>query len=441
VALANGTTLGAYEILAQIGAGGMGEVYKASDPRLNRSVAIKVLGPQFSDDPEMKSRFEHEAQMLAGLKHPHICTVFDVGHQAPSTTSTSSGQAGSGQVVDYLVMEYLEGETLADRLKRGALDLDETLKIAIAIADALDKAHRHGVTHRDLKPGNIFLVRSGGSSDPPVPKLLDFGLAKLKQPSSAPATLSALPTVGVDVTTPGTILGTLQYSAPEQLEGKDADARTDIFAFGAVLYEMATGKKAFEGKNQAVLISAIMKGEPRSIAKAQPTLPPALDYVVKRCLAKDPRQRVQTAWDLLGQLQWIAEGGTQIGIPAPVAAERRRRSRLIWTLAAIAGGLAMAMAVPTVLYLRGPAERQEVRFLESGVTLNGSAPFVVSPDGRWIAMTGRDASNPTVALFVRPIGSVTAQRLAGTEGVAISHQFWSADSRSVAFFADGKLKK
>src|SRR5215813_6989396 len=300
-----GTKLGPYEIVAPIGAGGMGEVYKAADTRLNRTVAIKVLPAQFSDNAEMKQRFDREAQTIAALNHPHICTLYDVGRQ---------------EHADFLVMEYLEGETLAQRLTRGAMPLDEALKIAIEIADALDKAHGQGVTHRDLKPGNVMLTQSGA-------KLLDFGLAKLKQQPQASPTVTPRPTAS-DTTTPGTILGTMQYMAPEQLEGKEADARSDIFAFGALLYEMVAGKRAFDGRSQALLIASIMSADPEPLSKIQPMTPATLDYVVKRCLAKDPEQRLQTALDLVSQLQWIAEGGTESGIPAPIAA-RQRRLRLL----------------------------------------------------------------------------------------------------------------
>src|SRR5262245_56259707 len=283
-----GTKLGPYKILEQAGAGGMGEVYKAADTRLNRTVAIKVLPPQFSENPEMKQRFEREAQTIAGLNHPHICTLHDVGRERVRS------ERGGEVAVDFLVMEYLEGETIAERLLKGPLPLDEALKVAIAIADALEKAHGQGVTHRDLKPGNIMLTQSGA-------KLLDFGLAKLaQQPQSASAAFA--PTVKTDATAPGTILGTMQYMAPEQLEGKEADARTDIFAFGAVLYEMITGKKAFEGRSQALLIAAIVSADPEPVSKLQPMAPPALDYVVKLCLAKDPDERLQTALDLKCQL-------------------------------------------------------------------------------------------------------------------------------------------
>ena len=417
MALEPNTRLGPYEIVSLIGAGGMGEVYKASDSRLNRTVAIKVLPPHFSDNLEMKQRFEREAQTVAGLNHPNICTLYDVGEQ---------------DGVDFLVMEYLEGETLAERLKRGPLPIDEALKAAVAIGDALDKAHQQGVTHRDLKPANVMLVESG-------PKLLDFGLAKLRGPSSAPIKeASSLPTRDIDATAPGTILGTMQYMAPEQLEGKEADARTDIFAFGAVLYEMVTAKKAFEGKSRALLISSIMSSQPQPLSKAQPMAPPALEYLVGRCLAKDPEQRVQTAWDLMGQLQWISEGGSQIGIPAPLAALRRRQARLAWTALVVPVLLAAAMAVPTYSWLRSSREPEEVRFLAPVPDMPSPEAISVSPDGKWIAFAGRDSGSS--ALFTRPIDAVISTRLVGTEGVSGSH-FWSPDSRTIAFFSGGKLKR
>jgi serine/threonine protein kinase len=244
MSLPRGTQFGPYEVQALIGEGGMGQVYRANDTRLNRIVAIKVLPPHFADNPEMKERFEREAQTIAGLNHPHICTLHDVGHQDGS---------------DYLVLEFLEGETLARRLKRGALSLDEALKVAIEIADALDKAHRQGVVHRDLKPANVMLTKTSS-------KLLDFGLAKLKPAAAQSSTLSAMPT-NANVTAQGTILGTLQYMPPEQLEAKEVDARTDIFAFGAMLYEMVTGKRAFEGRSHASLISSIMSAEPLPLSQ------------------------------------------------------------------------------------------------------------------------------------------------------------------------------
>src|SRR5712692_10057581 len=298
MAILPGKRLGPYEILSAIGAGGMGEVYRARDTRLDRIVAIKVLPAHLADEPERRERFEREARTIASLNHPHICVLHDIGRQ---------------DGIDFLVMEYLEGETLAQRLLKGPLPLDQVLQYAVEISDALDKAHRKGVTHRDLKPGNIMLTKTGT-------KLLDFGLAKLKQevaPANVP--LSELPTVDDPLTAKGIIVGTLQYMAPEQLEGKEVDARTDIFAFGAVVYEMATGKRAFEGKSQASVIGAILKDDPPPMSSLQPMTPPALDRTIKTCLAKDADARWQTASDLTRELKWIAEGGSQVTL-APTAA-------------------------------------------------------------------------------------------------------------------------
>ncbi len=283
--LSAGSRLGPYEILAPLGAGGMGEVYKAKDIRLERTVAIKVLPSHLSQSEEVRQRFEREAKTISQLSHPHICALYDVGNQDGA---------------EYLVMEYLEGETLAERLVKGALPLDQTLRHGIEIADALEKAHRQGIVHRDLKPGNVMLTKSGV-------KLLDFGLAKAVAPAGPPAPLTSLPTMaaGRSLTQEGTLLGTFQYMAPEQLEGKPVDVRTDIFALGVSLYEMATGNKAFSGASQASLISSIMTSEPPPISSVQPMTPPALDRVVKTCLAKDPEDRWQTAHDVAMQLEWI----------------------------------------------------------------------------------------------------------------------------------------
>ena len=275
----------------------MGEVYKARDTRLDRTVAIKVLPPHVARDPDLNQRFEREAKMLAALSHPHICPVFDVGHQ--------DGTA-------YLVMEYLDGQTLAERLVHGRIPLDQALRHAIQIADALDKAHGAGIVHRDLKPGNIMLTSSGA-------KLLDFGLAKPARPALGAGGASRLPTTP-SMTERGTILGTFQYMAPEQLEGTQADARTDLFAFGAVVYEMLTGKKAFEGRNPISVIAAIMHAEPPPIAASQPLTPPLLDHLVKTCLAKNPTERWQSAADVMRELKWIATSG------AGGAVRERRRS-------------------------------------------------------------------------------------------------------------------
>src|SRR5262245_38768154 len=312
--LSAGTKLGPFEILAPLGAGGMGEVYKAKDTRLDRTVAIKVLPQRLSSSPEVRQRFEREAKTVSQLSHPHICALYDVGREGDT---------------EYLVMEYLEGETLTDRLAKGPLPLDQTLRFGTEIADALDRAHRQGIVHRDLKPGNVMLTKSGV-------KLLDFGLAKAMATPTAQSTLTSLPTQQ-GLTQEGTILGTFQYMAPEQLEGKEADARTDIFAFGATLYEMATGKKAFAASSQASLITAIMSSDPVPISSVQPMSPPALDRVVRKCLAKEPDERWQSAADLGSELQWIRESSSSgIGAPVAVRSRRSRREGLAWMLAALA---------------------------------------------------------------------------------------------------------
>jgi len=291
--IAPGTRLGPYVITAPIGSGGMGEVYKATDTRLDRTVAVKVLPEHVAFDSGVKQRFEREAKTLAALSHPHICPVFDVGNQ---------------NGVNFLVMEYLEGETLEQRLKKGALPLDQALQIGIQIADALATAHRAGIVHRDLKPGNVMLTKSGA-------KLLDFGLAKTGFPAVA-GSLSVLPTTPPGLTQQGSILGTVQYMAPEQLDGRETDARTDIFAFGVVVYEMVTGKKAFEGRSQASLIAAILERHPPMMSSVQPLTPPLLDHVVHRCLAKDSDDRWQSASDVMRELRWATELGLPSGVHA-----------------------------------------------------------------------------------------------------------------------------
>src|SRR5579864_8951920 len=304
MAISLGLRLGPYEILSAIGVGGMGEVYRAKDTRLDRIVAIKVLPPHLADSPELKERFEREARTIGSLNHPHICTLYDIGHQDGT---------------DFLVMEYLEGDTLAQRLVKGRPPLDQVLQYAIEIADALDKAHHKGITHRDLKPRNIMLTKSGT-------KLLDFGLAKLAQDAARVTPESQMSTMQDAITAQGTVLGTLQYMAPEQVEGKqdEIDARTDIFAFGGVLYEMATGKKAFEGKTPASVMAKILEAHPPAMSSLEPMTPPALDRLVKRCLAKDPENRWQTARDLGLELKSIAESGPEAAVP--ITSRERRRS-------------------------------------------------------------------------------------------------------------------
>ncbi len=338
--LTPGTRLGPYEILTALGAGGMGEVYKARDTRLDRAVAIKILPAVLAADPQFRERFDREARAISQLSHPNICTLHDIGQH--------EGTA-------FLVMELLDGESLEQRLARGAhagppLPLSDALTIAIQIAGALAVAHRAGIVHRDLKPGNIFLVRSGRASSPPIAKLLDFGLAKTSAPAVAIGGATMAPTTPASVTAQGTILGTFQYMAPEQIEGMEADARTDLFAFGCVLYEMLTGKTAFEGKTRASLLGAILKDEPAPVSTVQPLTPVALDRIVATCLAKDPEERWQTARDLERELKWVASGemsGVSAGPAVP--AERPAASRAMPIVAtalasaAIVGGAVWAM--------------------------------------------------------------------------------------------------
>ena len=376
--LSVGTRFGPYEIVAQLGVGGMGEVYRAKDTRLDRSVAIKVLPSHLSNDPERRTRFDREAKAVSSLNHPHICTLYDVGHQ---------------DGIDYLVMELVEGETLAERLRIGALPLELTLRTGIEIADALDKAHRHGVVHRDLKPGNVMLTKSGA-------KLLDFGLAKRVRPNDQIGGASALPTMKKPLTEEGSLLGTFQYMSPEQLEGKEADTRSDLWAFGCVLYEMATGRRAFEGKSQASLISAIMDKEPPSMAELEPLTPTSLERLAKVCLAKDPDDRLQMAHDVMQELKWIAEAPAS-SMPMGGAAGTSGPTRRPWLLAAgslalllaaVLGGLfgqRMLVAVPSPplvvhsLLDVSPAEelRSESLFAET-VPGGSRTALAFTPDGR-----------------------------------------------------------
>jgi eukaryotic-like serine/threonine-protein kinase len=418
--LASGTRLGPYEISSPLGAGGMGEVYRARDTRLERTVAIKIL-PAHAATEERRQRFEREARAISALSHPHICVLHDVGRE---------------NGIDFLVMEYLEGESLAERVKRGALPLDQVVRFGIEIAHALHQAHRHGIVHRDLKPGNVMLTKSGA-------KLLDFGLAKLRAPEvplSAASELSALPTGEKPLTAEGSLVGTFQYMAPEQLEGKEPDVRTDIFAFGALLYEMVTGQRAFKGKSQASLIAAILAAEPTPISRLRPLTPPALDRVVATCLAKDPDERWQSAHDVLTELKWIREAGSEAALASTAA--RGRWERVAWVGAVIAAGIVGVFA------FRGRDVKQEApRLIRSTIlpppkttlSLSDSISIpVLSPDGRQIAFVARgdDAKD---RLWVRRLDVLDARPLAGTEGVI--YPFWSADSRSLGFFAGAKLKK
>jgi serine/threonine protein kinase len=421
-----GSKLGPYEILNAIGAGGMGEVYKARDPRLNRIVAIKVLPAHLADRAEIRERFEREARTVAGLNHPHICVLHDIGRQ---------------DSIDYLVMEYLEGGTLAERLAKGPLPMPQVLEFAIQIADALDKAHRKGVTHRDLKPGNVMLAPNGT-------KLVDFGLAKLKAAGSPAAAVtpglvhgSAPETKTEPLTEYGTVMGTFQYMAPEQLEGKndEIDGRSDIFSFGALIYEMATGAKAFEGKSHASLSAAILEREPPSMSAIQPLTPAPLERVVRKCLAKAPDKRWQSASDLCDELKWITDAPASAPQATPPPPPRpNTRERIIWASLAIAFAVSVWLGFRSSQPTAAPAPTETVRL--SVVTPETSNPFdfALSPDGRSLAYVA-DSENGRPLLWVRPLNATTAQPLAGTEDAV--QPFWSPDSLNIAFFAGGKLKK
>jgi serine/threonine protein kinase len=405
--LSPGTRLGPYELIAPVGAGGMGEVYRARDTRLERTVAVKVLPAHLSSSAESRQRFEREAKTISQLSHPHICALYDVGNQ---------------DGVEFLVMEYLEGETLSDRGLKGPLAFEQVLRYGIEIADALDKAHRQGIVHRDLKPGNVMITKSGV-------KLLDFGLAKAVAPST-PQQLTTFPTQQA-LTQEGTILGTFQYMAPEQLEGREADARTDIFAFGCVLYEMATGQKAFSGKSQASLISSIMGSEPPPISAVSPMTPPAFDRILRTCLSKDPEERWQSAADVKRELQWVSEGSQE---RVPTMPHPLRRSWMPWAVAVVAVIAAAAFAVRS----RRPAsaaERMELSIVPpEGFVLTEF--FELSPDGGRLAYIAYGGGKCLVR--VRDLGSGETRDLPGTDSAETV--FWSPDGRSLGFVARGRLR-
>lgn len=424
MSLNTGARLGPYEIVAKLGEGGMGEVYKATDTRLSRTVAIKVLPSHWADNTEMKQRFEREARTIASLSDPHICALHDIGHEGG---------------IDFLVMEYLEGETLAARIARGPIGVSETLTIAIAMASALDRAHRQGIVHRDLKPSNVMLTPSSA-------KLLDFGLAKLVQ-NKTPASR--------ELSAPGMVAGTLQYMAPEQLEGAEADARSDLFALGVIMHEMVTGKKVFEGKSRVLVMSAIATQNPPPLATMDPSTPPELEHVVATCLAKDPADRWHTARDVLAELQAIAEGSTDSETTTFAAAGSATNVRLYRALAAAALLTAIGVSAPAIWYLRGAAAPAELRYrvpihvtaepAPVGITAVaagaqfGLSSFAVSPDGGSLAFIARANAADPFSLYVRPLGVLAPQQLTTTdEGAA--QPFWSADGRSIAFVSGGRLR-
>ena len=420
-----GRTLGPYQVVDKLGAGGMGEVYRAKDARLNRTVAIKVLSGESATDPDRRERFEREAKAISALDHPNICPLYDVGDHDGTY---------------FLVMPCLEGQTLAERLTKGALPVDQAIKIAIEIATALDAAHRHGIVHRDLKPGNVMLTKAGV-------KLLDFGLAKLKK-APGPLTYSGVAKLAGETTHAsgtgiGTLLGTMPYMAPEQVEGREVDARSDIFALGAVIYEMVTGTRAFKGDSPASVIGSILKDEPAAMTKAQPLAPAALDHMVTTCLAKDPDERWQSAADISRELKWIQQS------PAATQAQPRASSANVWvkaTAAALAiAGIVAVLAWPAWRRSEAPIS-ESIRFRvppPPGYTFVGGTSsisvlqFSVSPDGRYLVfVSSLPGVEPT--LWLRPLNDLAGRELTGSSG-AIG-PFWSSDSRSVGFFAGGRLK-
>ena len=438
--LSPGARLGPYEIQAAIGAGGMGEVYRARDTRLDRTVAIKILPAELSADSDRRVRFEREARAVAALSHPHICTLYDIGTHDGTT---------------FLVMEHLAGQTLTDRLLKGPLPVAQVLELGAQIADALDAAHKQGIIHRDLKPGNVMLT-TGGAGRPGVATamLLDFGLAKLAAHGDRPALAggASVPTQAAPITARGTILGTLQYMAPEQLEGKDADARTDLWALGAVLYEMLTGKRAFGGDSEVSLIGNIMNAEPAALAALQPLTPPALDRVVRKCLAKRPDDRWDTAHDVADELRWISQTS---GTGALTDARPRRRLGLWMSLVGV-GTLAGAMTGAGVMWmLRPTASGVPLARLSVDVSpaeeLNagGTSSFWIptpggsrtaltwTPDGQALVFVGRRSG--VQQLYVRRLDAAEASPLAGTEGAEVPAV--SPDGQWIAFWADGAVRK
>jgi len=422
--------LGPYEVLGPLGAGGMGEVWRARDTRLDRTVAIKVLPEGFAADPERRARFEREARAASALNHPHICTLHDIGHH---------------EGVDYIVLEHLEGETLADRLATGALALDGVLRYGIEIAEALAAAHRAGILHRDLKPGNVMLTKTGA-------KLLDFGLAKRAGVERAGAlSVMQTATAAKPLTSAGTVMGTIQYMSPEQLEGKEADARSDIWALGTLIYEMATDRRAFTGASQASIVAAILKEEPRPMRELQPVAPPALDRLVRACLTKDPDERMQSARDVARELGWMREGSEA---PA-ISAWAPRRGRLAWVIAALLLGALAGVWIGRRWLPKGSVGLRETSgpTTHTVIDLPANAPLALgshiptqgfdnpvvtlSPDGTQLAYVGQSGSE--TMLYLRSMSGSGVRPIPGTEGAL--YAFFSPDSQSLGFLTNDKVKK
>ena len=407
--LGPGTKLGPYVIDAPLGAGGMGEVYKARDSRLNRVVAIKILPELLADNAEFRDRFEREARLVAALSHPHVCVLHDVGREGPTA---------------YLVMEYLEGETLSARLRRGPLAIAQALQIAVEVAEALAHAHQHGIIHRDLKPGNVMLTRSGA-------KLLDFGLARTAE-AEAIVSDASMATATEPLTARGTILGTFRYMPPEQLEGRRADARSDLFAFGVLLYEALTGVPPFKGDSSVALIGAILKDTPPDPSALRPDTPLVLDHIVRRCLAKDPERRWQNAADLAAELRWAADATASAARPAE---PRVSRLGILWLVVGVVVGAAAVLFLPWFARVTRPVP---VLLPIAGPPDTATQGIEIAPDGRRMVFAAAAAGRPAT-LWVTSTGSVTPRSLEGTDGASLP--FWSPDSQNIGFFADGRLKR
>jgi Tol biopolymer transport system component len=417
MALDPGTRLGSYEILGPIG-DGASDVYKATDTRKNRIVSLKVLPPEFSERPELKDRLERDSRTISALNHPNICALVDVGHHDPAT--------------DFIVTEYVEGETLAARLAKGPLEVPEALQIGIAIADSLDKAHRKGIVHGGLTPSVVMLTANG-------PKLLDFGLAKAQEesPLAGAATLATTRTSVASLSRVPAVAA--PYLAPEQLAGGAADARSDIFACGAILYEMVTGRPAFHEQTLALLIAAVQTVDPEPASKVQPMVPAALDHVIRRCLHKEPKQRLQTAWDLLTQLQWVAEGGSQVGVPVPIAARRQRQDRAVLVSLAVASVVALGLTPAVISRFSAAPPPREARFVVTSVGAVPGVPITISPDGRWI-VGSKGGGLAGSGVDGQALTSVSAHVLVPSE--VVIQPFWAPDSRSFGYVdSAGRLRR
>ena len=421
--LAAGTKLGPYEIAAPLGAGGMGEVYRARDTRLGRDVAVKVLPQHLSANPEVRSRFEREARTVSSLNHPHICVLHDVGREADT---------------DYLVMELVEGRrwrrgSRGERCRRPKL-----LRLGVQIADALEARPPRGGGAPGSQAGERDADAGRGKADGLRPRSGERPARA--RGSGASLAMTQSPTAAQPLTAEGTIVGTFQYMAPEQLEGKEADARSDLWALGCVLYEMATGKRAFEGKSQASLIGAIMNTEPPAASQVAPMTPPALDQLVRACLAKDPEERIQTAHDVKLQLQWIAEGGSRAGLPAPMVARRRSTERLAWIAAGILLVATVGLGLAAFQIPRQTAGVRRVAILppENANINDDEMLTAVSPDGAKVTFVATDSTGVS-QLWVRELAASEARPIPGTQQATLP--FWSPDSRFIGFFAERQLKK